>query len=235
MAETVALSYLLEQAGAVMTFRGGQPVPAHFGSAPGELAVCVQRVGLAHRPDLAVVSLTGPGRVLDRLLERVVGHEIAPGGTAFEGGAWWCRSSSQTDVVLVSRRVSTERLMGLLRHNVSGFSCADLIKCSEERLVFNVVGRRTEEVLADLGVLGPSGDVRDAAPFCETQIRGHEVAWLLEERIAALAIVEPTYAAAVWQAIDEAGRRYGVCCVGLEAIERYALLERAQLHSLTLL
>lgn len=28
-AETVAFSHILRQAGAVMTYRGGQPVPAH--------------------------------------------------------------------------------------------------------------------------------------------------------------------------------------------------------------
>lgn len=192
-------------------------------------------MGLAHRPDLVVSSLRGPERVLDRLLAQVIGHGVAPGGTAFEAGAWWCRSASCSEIVLVCRRVSFERLTGLLPPTVSGFGIADLLDRSEERQVFNIVGRRAERVLAALGVLGTSGDVRDAAPFSELQVRGHDVAWLLDDSVGALAIVEPASAAAIWHAIDEAGRPHGVSCVGLDAIERYALMQRAQHQSLALL
>jgi glycine cleavage system aminomethyltransferase T len=235
VAETLALSHLLRQAGAVMTYRGAQPVPAHYGSAPGELAVCVQSVGLAHRADLAVLSVTGSNRTLNRLMERGVGHSIADGGAAFEDGAWWCCSTSNTALTLVCRRPSLECLIRSLRYSVTGRNWPDVLNQSDQHLIFSVIGRRTEAVLADLGVFGPSRDPRASTPFAQAPVRGHDVAWLLESSTAALAIVELNYGAAVWQAIDEAGRPHGISCVGVDAIERYALLERSARRCMTIL
>src|SRR3954468_15607148 len=99
MSETLALPDLLRHAGAVMTERDGHPVPAHYGSAPGELAVCVRSVGLAVRSDLVAVSGAASPAGLDRLIERELGHSIAMGGAALEAGAWWCRSYDELVLV----------------------------------------------------------------------------------------------------------------------------------------
>src|ERR671931_672004 len=57
---TLTISDRVLRAGGVMVIREGHPVAAHFGSAATELAVCVQRVGLAVRSDLDALELAGP-------------------------------------------------------------------------------------------------------------------------------------------------------------------------------
>ena len=235
MAEMLALPTLLRQAGAAMIFRDGRAVPAHYGSAPGELAVCMRSVGIAHRPDLAALSISGSARGLDQLLARVVGRDVAPGGATLEGGAWWCRSNSNPEIVVICRRGSVPRLIRSLRFGVSGFGSARLADDSEERVVFNIIGRRTEAVLAELGGLGPEQDPRDVTPYSVGSIKGHAVRLLIEGSTGAFVLVAPASTADVWQAIQEAGRPHGISCVGLEAIERYALLERAARGSMALL
>jgi len=59
-------------------------------------------------------------------------------------------------------------------------------------------------------------------------IDGNAVTWLFESRTSALVLVDGVGAPAVWQAIAETGRTCGITCVGLDAIERYLLLERAE-------
>jgi hypothetical protein len=39
-------------------------------------------------------------------------------------------------------------------------------------------------------------------------------------------LVDADAAAGVWQAIDDAGRPFGLSCVGGEAVSRFELLER---------
>lgn len=218
-----------------MTLREGQAVPAHYGSAPGELAVCIRSVGLAHRPDLAVLSVNGSARGLVQLLTRVVGYGLAPGGTTFEAGAWWSRSSSETEIVIVCRRNGVGPLMRSLRRGVGDFYGVQLTDRSGDRALFNVIGRRAEEVLAEVGAFGPTGDPHDIPPFSDGSINGHPVKWLLEGSTAAFLLTDPRSAPAVWQAIEDAGRPYGLSRVGLEAIERYALIERAARRSVSVL
>jgi glycine cleavage system aminomethyltransferase T len=235
MPEVLALPDLLRQAGAVMTHRGGQPVPAHYGSATTELTVCVTGVGLAHRSDLAVLSVAASPAALDRLLARIPGQSIAPSGAVLEAGAWWCRSGTAAEVVVLCPHARASRLKTVLRHDLGRLTNGTLTDYSESRFVLNIIGRRAGAVLAALGVYGPAGDAREAAPFTEVPVRGHQVAWLLEEPAGALAIVDAGSAAEVWQAVELAGRRHGIHCVGLESIDRYAMLERAKRSAASLI
>lgn len=219
MPETLALPDLLRRAGAVMTQRGGRPVPAHYGSAATELAVCVKGVGLADRSDLAVLSVAASHRGLDRLLGRVLGDGVAPGGAVLEAGAWWCRAAAGSEVVVVCPHSRVERLKAGLRHDVGRLTTGTLTDRSDSRFVLQVIGRRAGAVLADLGIYGPAGDPRAAAPFTETG----GSAWLLEAPSCAFAIVDADGAAEAWRAIELAGRPYGIGCVGVEAIDRYLI------------
>lgn len=225
MSEDLALRDLLRRAGAVMTWRGGRAVPAHYGSAATELTVCVTGVGLADRADLAVLSVTASPRSLDGLLARLLGHGVAPGGAVLEAGAWWCRSS-RTEVVVVCPHLRVERLRAGLRHAVGRLTTGTLTDLSDARRVFCVIGRGAGAVLASLGVYGPTGDPRAAAPFSRLSVRGQDVAWLLEAPTCALAIAEPDRAADVWQGIELAGRPFGIHRVGLDAIDRFRVAER---------
>jgi glycine cleavage system aminomethyltransferase T len=92
-----------------------------------------------------------------------------------------------------------------------------------------LVGRRAARVLAALGALGPDGDVRAARPFASVHIGGVPVDVLLQSDRRALLLVEPAGADLVWRACEAAGRPLGMSCVGSEAVERFAMLERPAL------
>jgi sarcosine oxidase gamma subunit len=198
-----------------MTRRAGRPAPAHYGSAAGELAVCMAGVGLADRSDLAVLSIAASRRGLDHLLARVLGRGVAPGGAALEAGSWWCRSASADEVMVIHPYAVTPRL------NVHRFTGATLTDLSESRFVLNVIGRRTGAVLTDLGV-------KDTAPFVDAPIDGRRVSWLLETTTSAIGIVDGEDAGEVWLAVEAAGRPHGISCVGLDSVERYLLAQRAK-------
>src|SRR5438045_2601914 len=92
MTDTVALPDLLLRAGAVMTVRDSRAVAAHYGSAAGELSVCIRGAGFAVRSDLSNLSIRGRSSALDRVVARAVDRPLMPGGATFHAGAWWCRS-----------------------------------------------------------------------------------------------------------------------------------------------
>ena len=203
-----------------MTTRAGRAAPAHYGSAAGELAVCMTAVGLAARSDLAVLAFTARRRSLDHLLTRVLGHGVAPNGVAVEGAAWWCRSAAGNEILVIHPYAQGPRLGDALRRNVHRFTGAKLTDLSESRFVLSVLGRRTRDVLADLGV-------KDASPFSSALLGGHRVDWLFARPTSAIGIVDAHEAAAVWKLVETAGRAHGISCVGLDSVERYALVGRS--------
>lgn len=235
MAGTLALPDLLRHAGAVMTQRDGWPVAAHYGSAAGELAVCVSGVGLAVRADLATFTIEAKPEAADRLLDRVLGHGLVPGGASLEAGAWWCRSAGAEELTVICPRSMAARLVRTLSHEITRIAHADMVDRWEDRVVLGVIGRKTIGVLEALEVFGAAGDPRRASPCTTTALAGHAVTWLLQADTAALAVVELDGAAAAWQALDDAGRPHGISCVGIEAIDRYCLTTRASRTGITLL
>ena len=94
------LAALLRQAGAVFATHDGRSVAVNYGSAAGELAVCVTGVGLVDRSALAKLVLQGPPPQLDQLLTRSVGGSVAPGGALSADGAWWCSATEGQVTVL---------------------------------------------------------------------------------------------------------------------------------------
>jgi glycine cleavage system aminomethyltransferase T len=211
-----------------MTRRGGRPVPAHYGSAAAELSACMTGAGLAHRPDLDVLTLSAPRRGLDQLMTRVLGLPIAPGGAVPDAGAWWCRPLSGAEVVVVCPHDRAGRLESALARDASRLAGGTVSDVSGSWVVLQLVGRRAGDVLCDLGVYGADGDPASTPPFAETLVGGHPVGWVLERQTGALALVEADAAAEVWQAIAVAGRPHGLSCAGLESVDRYLLVERAQ-------
>jgi glycine cleavage system aminomethyltransferase T len=183
-------------------------------------------VGLAHRSDLAVLSLAGPAGDLDRFLHRRFDHSIQPCGAALENDVWWCRGASPSAITVICAYARAERVAASLRKPVGAFPRCTAHDLSESTCVLNVIGRQTERVLADLGVLGATRDPRDVGPFTQAPVNGHRVTWLLESSTSALALVEVDGTVHVWQAVETAGRRYGMCCVGVDAVTRYRVSER---------
>ncbi|HYZ82475.1 MAG TPA: hypothetical protein VE571_14455 [Solirubrobacteraceae bacterium] len=229
---TPRLEEVLRQAGAVFADHQGRPAALHFGSAAGELSVCVRAVGLVDRSDLTTLALEGPRAQLAQLTSRLAGGEIAPGGALDAAGAWWCGAAPDT-VVVVCRPDVGRRLIERLR--VHAAQVASLRVLSVDFAVLGLLGPQTPEVLRSLGVYGPAGNPRDAAPFGRGMIAGGDAWWLLESDHSALMLVDRGRAGQLWRAIENAGRRFGLSCVGREAAGRYALLERGRNRAATLI
>jgi glycine cleavage system aminomethyltransferase T len=202
------------------------PTVAHYGSAAGELAACVSAVGLADCSDQTKLALEGPAAQLRQLSARLTGTEISPGGAVFSGGAWWCAESA-TRLLVICDAHRGDRLRAVLAARVARRVAVNLVDRSSELAALAVVGRRTPELLAQLGVYGETGDPRQVPPLTVHALTGADVLWLLESDRNALAIMPRVHATDVRHEIEHAGQRYGICAVGREALARYALIRRA--------
>ena len=203
----------------------GHRVVANYGSAAGELAACVSAVGLADRSDLAILELAGPSAQLRHLSQRLTGSEVSPGGAVLSAGAWWCAVTPGRMLVLCQTR-QADRLHAVLRARVARRSALTLSDRTTQLAALAVVGHHTSALLAELGVYGESGDPRDVPPLTTHTVAGGEVLWLLESDDRALALTAAPEAPAVWHAIERAGRLFGLCAVGQEALARYGLIRR---------
>ena len=221
-----SLEVVLRKAGAVFANHEGRSAAIHYGSAAGELAVCVSAVGLVRsiRPDDA--RDRGPPALSSLSSPRAWrAARSLPGGALDADGAWWCAAAPDTLVVVCRpdvRRRLLERLRVHAAHQVS------LRVLSVEFAAIGLLGRRTPDVLRALGVYGSPGDPRAVAPFGRGSVAGVDAWWLLESDRSALMLVDRERAGEVWRAIEHAGRPFGLSCVGQEAAGRYALLERTR-------
>jgi glycine cleavage system aminomethyltransferase T len=182
-------------------------------------------VGLGVRSDLAILELAGAAAQLAHLSQRLTGSEIAPGGAVPSGGAWWCAPSGERMLVLCEAS-RAERLHAVLQARVARRSSVALTDRTADMAALAVVGRRSSALLAKLGVYGESGNPRDVPPLTTHSGAGGEVHWLLESDDKALALTAAADAPAVWHAIERAGRPFGLCAVGQEALARYGLIRR---------
>ncbi len=206
--------------------RAGRATIVSYGSAPGELAVCLRAVGVLDRSEMTKLVVTAP-EGLGRLVERLAGGTLAVGGALQTGGAWWCAASPIRVVVLADPAAGArlkERLRTEARH--LALTVEDR---SHEWAAIELIGRRTRKVLAALGAYGDTGDPRRVPPFRTSSVGGIELTWLLETDQRALALVANESAGSAWRAIEEAGRPFGISCVGQDAASRYRLLERTGL------
>ncbi len=222
------LSEVLRRAGAVFAGHDGRTVAVNYGSAAGELAVCVRAVGLVDRSELTKLVLEAPSAQLGHLLVRLTGRVVAVGGALQTEDGWWCRAAEDR-VIVLSEPLAGVRLGERLRnqaqvlHHVS-ITTHDL---SDEWSAIALIGRGTPGLLRTLGAYGEAGDPRLIAPFSAGTVDGVDVMWLLESDRRAVALVARAEAADLWRALEDAGRPFGLSCVGYEAARRYALLERS--------
>lgn len=219
-----SLAAIAQRAGAVLARDGQRMVAVHYGSAAGELAACLEGVGLGDRSQMLKLALHGRADRLQQLTARMTGVPLAPGGTARAWGGWWCAPSPERVIVLVDPgpglRLRARLTAALGGGAGQGVSVHDR---SDTWAALAVVGRRAGRMLADLGVYGEHGDARRAAPVSCRAVAGVPVLWLLESDRQAIAVMAAADAGAVWQAIARAGRALGLCAVGREALTRFAL------------
>lgn len=230
---TSTLDEVLRRAGALFACRHGQPVAVSYGSAAGELAACVTGAGIADSSQLTKLELSGPPVPLAELVERATGRLLAPGGVVRAGGAWWCGADVRdseapgTDRVIVLCEPSLgARIHSLLSARTAQLPTVTLCDRTLDWSAITVVGAAAARVLSALGVFGPCGDPRHVPPFTSGRLGGADVIWLLESERRAVVLVPTPFADAAWHEIERAGRPVQMCCVGQDAIARYALLEQ---------
>lgn len=203
-----------------------------YGSAAGELAVCLRAVGMADSSQLTKLELRGPARPLAELIRLGTDGTLAPGGVLQSGETWWCgadrpsRTFTTQRVIVLGEPEVGERLSALLRARAARLPGLAVADRSRDWAAITVIGAATNQVLASLGVFGRSGDPHHVPPFTSSTLDEVEVMWLLQSPHRALALVPSASAGTAWHAIERAGRPQHMCCVGQDAIARYALLER---------
>lgn len=221
------LDAVVSRAGAIRCDHDGQPVALHYGSAAGELAACVSRVGLGDRSELRKLALEGPRQTLEQVVAGLTGMALAPGGALRTGTTWWCALTSER-VFVLAEPGDGDRLAGRIRRLGARHAHLRIRDLSQAWGAIAIVGRQSGEVLARLGVYGATGDPRSVAPVSVRRVTGAEVTWLLQSDHRALALMGHRDAPAVWHALHAVGRPFGICAVGHEAIARYTLLARTQ-------
>jgi glycine cleavage system aminomethyltransferase T len=218
-----SLDAVIQQAGAIVARRQGRPVVIDYGSAAGELAACVSAVGLASCSELTKLVVQAPSIGAREHLYRVAGGVMAPGGARFESGIWWGATGEDEAIALAEPGLG-ETLRDRLQAAPAREAGVRVQDRSTEWAAIAVVGRRVDEVLADLGVYGDAGDPRRVSPVTAHGVARVGVLWLLQSSHRAVALMPQAGGAAVWRAIEGAGRRSGICAVGKDALSRYALL-----------
>ncbi len=222
------LQSVVSAAGGVLPPRPERRVAANYGSAAGELAACVSAVGLADRSDLMQLVLSAPADAMRETVMRFTGSTVAPGGALRSGGAWWGGLTPERTIVIAESRQGS-RVRDQLHGCAGRAPMVTLEDRSADRAALALVGRRASTVLGTLGVYGEHGDPRHARPLSTHPVAGVDCVFLLESDDQALILVDQAHAASVWHAVERAGRPLGLCCVGREAIARFALLHRARL------
>ncbi len=220
-----SLEAIVQRAGGVRAIHDGHAVVTSYGCAAGELAACVTAVGLADWSQLTKLVLDGPPAPVRELAATLTGAELAPGGAVRAGGSWWCAEAAGRTIVLCEPRLES-RLWAALAGQALRRPGITVTDHSADWATLAVVGRRAWDLLAGLGVYGPSGDPRDVPPVRRHRCAEVTATWLLQSDDTAWAVLPRADAPSLWRALEHAGRSLALCAVGQEAISRYALLRR---------
>jgi glycine cleavage system aminomethyltransferase T len=205
-----------------MVVRWGCAVAGHYGSVAGELAVCVKRVGIAERSDLEKLELFGREAWLEHALAKALGDRVPPVGQAIRvAGTWCCRTAPERALVIGSHP-SVARWRRFAREAVvvgSAIGCTDL---GTEAAAISLVGPHAADVLRGAGL--PDGLAVGAV--CAGALDGSPATLLREDAHRYLLVPGAGPSDAAWKALFEAGRPFGLSCVGCEALERLAAVPR---------
>jgi glycine cleavage system aminomethyltransferase T len=219
------LGDVLHRAGAVMTQRDGWEVAAHFGSPAGELAVCAQAVGLADRSFLGKLELRGYPEAVDRVVSYLTDCQLEPNEVMRIDGVRWC-SASPDRVFALCDPSALFALSEGMHDAVRRTPGVLLTDETEELAALALLGPAAPSVVASLGAWNLETVALPRPSFASVSLEGLP-AFLLEESASrALLLVEREFAARLWDVLERVGRRFGLSCVGAEAAERFAVIER---------
>jgi glycine cleavage system aminomethyltransferase T len=205
----------LRPPGAVMVLRDGLPVVGHYGSVAAEIAVSTKAAGLVDRSSLRQLAITGPEALVDHVLATAVPDGApAPGRAICVAGTWCCRATARRAIV-AGGPSAIARWRQVASRAISTAGLAVEAELLVDAAALSLVGPRSTRIVAAAGLpaeLGV-GDVGDGS------LAGAPVNVVREDADHYLLLFEQGHPAAVWQALWEAGREFGLAPVGNEALE----------------
>jgi glycine cleavage system aminomethyltransferase T len=219
------LDDVLRRAGAAMAERDGWCVPAHFGSPAGELAVCSRAVGLVDRSELGKFELRGFPEALDLIVSYLSDGQVEPNEVLRAGGVEWCSAAPDRVFALCPPELSfklSERLHRVMSHAPGAL----LTDETDELAALGLLGPATPSVLAALGAWSLETIQLPRPSFGAYVLKGIPVFLFEESATRALILVEREYAADLWTLLERVGRPFGLACVGSDAADRFAVIER---------
>lgn len=219
------LEHVLRRAGAVMTRRDGHRVAAHFGSPGGELAVCARGVGLVDRSELGKLELRGYPEAIDQVLCHLADRQLEPGEVFHANRGAWCLASPDRLFALCEPALLfelSERLHDAVRR-APGVLLTDE---TEELAALALLGPAAPSVIAALGAWNLETIALPRPSFAALTLEGLPVFLLEESSARSLLLVEREYAERLWDLLERVGQRFGLSCVGCEAADRFAMIER---------
>jgi glycine cleavage system aminomethyltransferase T len=197
---------------AILRDRDGHAVVAHYGSVPGEIAVCMKSVGLIDHSDYGVLELRGDRELLDQALMAHLGDPPLSTGSARSVRTVWYLRLSQHRILLVGPYEALASGPPVAR----GGDRRDLAHrdLAASLAVVGVLGPRAARLLAAAGLPGnlPVGGV--SAHAGDTDI----VAILRESQRRYLALVRADAAQSFWARLLTAGEPFGAAFVGCDAL-----------------
>ena len=126
---------------------------------------------------------------------------------------------------MICKPLIGDRLWARLRMSVAPRGSVRLEDHSEDLATLAIAGRMAGPLLGALGVYGEARNPRLVAPLTSLPVGGANVLWLLQSDSRALALVAAEDAPALWRELERAGRAYGICAVGRDALTRYGLAQ----------
>jgi len=199
-------------AGAMLGERDGQTVATHYGSTPGEIAVCMKSVGLADRSDLGTLELRAERSLLDRALTARLGDPaVAPGAARRLRNVWYVRLEPRRTLLVGPHGALASGPMIGKGHDRAELTCKDI---HSSVAIISVVGPRAGRLMAAAGLpddlpIGALGrDPQDPAVM----------AILRESQRRLLVLVKTAAIDAVWARLLAAGEPLGAAFVGCDAL-----------------
>lgn len=219
------LEDVLRHAGAVMRRRDGRRVAAHFGSPGGELAVCARSVGLVDRSEIGKLELRGYPEALDQIVCLLSDSQLEPNEVLRADGVLWC-SASPDRVFALCEPADAFALSERLHDAVRRTPGALLTDETEELAALSLLGPAAPSVIAALGAWDLETIALPHPSFSALTLEGLPVFLLEESSARATILVETEYAERLFDLLERVGRRFGLSCVGADAADRFAMIER---------